>query len=71
MTDTKEFRGEMTTAGIKYQVYAFYMDDRKIVWVRVERTKKDGSKVWAFLSARQRYAESKVRSHFAKEINAI
>lgn len=59
-----------TIAGVNYKVSLYSIDDRRGVSVQVQRVRKDGSKVWAFLSARQRAAEMQAKRRFANEINA-
>lgn len=71
MNSTNEFTGETIIGGVKYRVRAFYLNGRKVVWVRIERKQKDGTMVWAFLSHRQRAAEENAKRRFAAEINAI
>ena len=59
---------ETQIGGKTYKVILANIGGKPVVWVRVVREQKDGTKIDAFLSQRQQAAESRARQVFAKEI---
>jgi len=60
-----------TIQGVNYKVQLNEVAGRRIVSVRMERKRDDGTTVWAFLSSRQASKENQVKRVFAREINAF